>query len=138
MRRVARVALVVVVAGLWLAAGEAVIGADTVPSGAREALAPVTKMIATLVAIAIGLGIAISPSVANKGSGPAQTAIRRRSGRHDDSIELFCDLFCEEASIACRQVIVVRVARLPISRISGHPIAKQKAHVAPEGKQIIE
>ena len=37
-------------------------GAD-VPSGAREALAPVTRMIGTLVAIAIGLGIAISGAV---------------------------------------------------------------------------
>ena len=34
-----------------------------VPSGAREALAPVTRMIGTLVAIAIGLGIAISGAV---------------------------------------------------------------------------
>ena len=34
-----------------------------VPSGAREALAPVTQMIGTLVAIAIGLGIAISGAV---------------------------------------------------------------------------
>jgi hypothetical protein len=36
-----------------------VLAADSVPSGAQKALAPVTKMIATLVAIAIGLGIAI-------------------------------------------------------------------------------
>ena len=34
-----------------------------VPSGAQKALAPVTKMIATLVAIAIGLGIAICGAV---------------------------------------------------------------------------
>lgn len=44
---------------LWLIAASAVFGADPVPSGAREALAPVTRMIATLAAIAIGLGIAI-------------------------------------------------------------------------------
>ena len=37
--------------------------AETVPSGAQAALAPVTKMIATLVAIAIGLGIAICGAV---------------------------------------------------------------------------
>ena len=37
--------------------------AETVPSGAQKALAPVTKMIATLVAIAIGLGIAICGAV---------------------------------------------------------------------------
>ena len=35
-----------------------VLAAEGVPSGAQKALAPVTKMIATLVAIAIGLGIA--------------------------------------------------------------------------------
>jgi len=48
---------------LWLVllAGP-VMGAD-VPAGARDALAPVTRMIGTLVAIAIGLGIAISGAV---------------------------------------------------------------------------
>ena len=40
-----------------------VAAADTVPSGAKKALAPVTKMIGTLVAIAIGLGIAICGGV---------------------------------------------------------------------------
>jgi Type IV secretion system pilin len=40
-----------------------VLGADTVPTGAREALAPVTGMITTLVAIAIGLGIAICTAI---------------------------------------------------------------------------
>jgi small-conductance mechanosensitive channel len=40
-----------------------VMGAETVPSGAQKALAPVTKMIATLVAIAIGLGVAICGAV---------------------------------------------------------------------------
>jgi len=40
-----------------------VLAAETVPSGAQKALAPVTKMIATLVAIAIGLGIAICGAV---------------------------------------------------------------------------
>jgi hypothetical protein len=48
---------------LWmlLLAGP-VLGAD-VPAGARDALAPVTRMISTLVAIAIGLGVAISGAV---------------------------------------------------------------------------
>ena len=36
---------------------------SSVPTGAQQALAPVTKMIATLVAIAIGLGIAICGAV---------------------------------------------------------------------------
>ncbi len=40
-----------------------VLAADTIPAGAQKALAPVTKMIATLVAIAIGLGIAICGAV---------------------------------------------------------------------------
>ena len=39
------------------------LAAGTVPTGAQQALAPVTKMIATLVAIAIGLGIAICGAV---------------------------------------------------------------------------
>jgi len=40
-----------------------VLAAGSVPTGAQQALAPVTKMIATLVAIAIGLGIAICGAV---------------------------------------------------------------------------
>ena len=48
---------------LWLIAPLPVLGADSVPSGARQALAPVTRMIGTLVAIAIGLGIAICTAV---------------------------------------------------------------------------
>ena len=40
-----------------------VLAADSVPSGAQKALAPVTKMIATLVAIAIGLGVTICGAV---------------------------------------------------------------------------
>ena len=51
------------VALLWLIAASPVLGADTVPTGARQALAPVTGMITTLVAIAIGLGIAICTAV---------------------------------------------------------------------------
>ncbi len=39
------------------------LGAETVPSGARDALAPVTKMIGTLIAIAIGLGVALCTAV---------------------------------------------------------------------------
>jgi hypothetical protein len=48
---------------LWLTWASPALGADAVPSGAREALAPVTRMIGTLVAIAIGLGIAICTGV---------------------------------------------------------------------------
>ncbi|MGH2385861.1 MAG: hypothetical protein ACRDGB_12545 [Candidatus Limnocylindria bacterium] len=47
---------------LLLALATPALGAE-VPAGAREALAPVTGMIGTLVAIAIGLGIAISGAV---------------------------------------------------------------------------
>jgi hypothetical protein len=47
---------------LLLALGNPAVAAD-VPVGAKEALAPVTRMISTLVAIAIGLGIAISGAV---------------------------------------------------------------------------
>ena len=48
--------------GLMLALASPVFAAD-VPAGARDALAPVTRMIGTLVAIAIGLGIAICGAV---------------------------------------------------------------------------
>jgi small-conductance mechanosensitive channel len=48
---------------LLLAWASPVLAAETVPSGAQKALAPVTKMIATLVAIAIGLGVAICGAV---------------------------------------------------------------------------
>ena len=48
---------------LWLIWASPVLAAEAVPSGAREALAPVTRMIGTLVAIAIGLGIAICTGV---------------------------------------------------------------------------
>ncbi len=47
---------------LLLALSDPAVAAD-VPPGAKEALAPVTRMISTLVAIAIGLGIAISGAV---------------------------------------------------------------------------
>jgi hypothetical protein len=71
MRRLTRYSLAayvraiapVIVAFLWLTMNSPVLGADAVPAGAKEALAPVTKMIGTLVAIAIGLGIAISGAV---------------------------------------------------------------------------
>lgn len=48
---------------LLLTSASPVVGADTVPAGAREALAPVTQMITTLVAIAIGLGIAVCTAI---------------------------------------------------------------------------
>ena len=48
---------------LLLTLASPVLAAESVPSGAQKALAPVTKMIATLVAIAIGLGIAICGAV---------------------------------------------------------------------------
>jgi Type IV secretion system pilin len=54
---------VFVLALLWLVAASPALGADAVPSGARQALAPVMRMIGTLVAIAIGLGIAICTAV---------------------------------------------------------------------------
>lgn len=48
--------------GLMLTLAPTAFAAD-VPAGARDALAPVTRMIGTLVAIAIGLGIAICGAV---------------------------------------------------------------------------
>jgi Type IV secretion system pilin len=48
---------------LLLIGASPVAAAGSVPTGAQQALAPVTKMIATLVAIAIGLGIAICGAV---------------------------------------------------------------------------
>ena len=49
-------------ASLVLGVGSPVLAVE-VPAGARDALAPVTRMIGTLVAIAIGLGIAICGAV---------------------------------------------------------------------------
>ena len=63
MRRSRPVLLLAVVALLWLAGASPSLAAGTVPAGAKEALAPVTKMIATLVAIAIGLGVALCGAV---------------------------------------------------------------------------
>ena len=59
--RLSAISLSQALLGQLLLAGP-VLGAD-VPAGAREALAPVTRMISTLVAIAIGLGVAISGAV---------------------------------------------------------------------------
>ena len=46
----------------WLTAASPAV-ATTVPKGAQQALAPVTAMIGTLVAIAVGLGIAVCTAV---------------------------------------------------------------------------
>ena len=48
---------------LWLAGASPALAANTVPKGAQQALAPVTAMIGTLVAIAVGLGIATCTAV---------------------------------------------------------------------------
>ena len=48
---------------LSLTCASTAIAAEAVPGGAREALAPVTRMIGTLVAIAIGLGVALCTAV---------------------------------------------------------------------------
>ena len=47
----------------WLAASPPALASNTVPKGAQQALAPVTAMIGTLVAIAVGLGIAVCTAV---------------------------------------------------------------------------
>ena len=57
-----RFAILGIVALLWLVGASPSLAAS-VPAGARDALAPVTKMIATLVAIAIGLGVTICGAV---------------------------------------------------------------------------
>jgi hypothetical protein len=77
---------------LWLAAGSTVLGADGVPKGAKEALAPVTRMIGTLVAIAIGLGITVCGAVIVWGgiektlAGANQDAEHRASRRIQNGI----------------------------------------------------
>lgn len=48
---------------LWLVITTGTAYGAEVPTGARQALAPVVQMISTLVAIAIGLGIALSGAV---------------------------------------------------------------------------
>ncbi len=54
---------VLVATSVLLAASATPVTAADVPAGARDALEPVTRMIGTLVAIAIGLGIAIAGAV---------------------------------------------------------------------------
>ncbi len=61
--RLAATAALVGTGAAWLAAAPAAHGADSVPKGARDALAPVTAMIGTLVAIGIGLGVAVCTAV---------------------------------------------------------------------------
>ena len=80
------------VALLWLALASAAFAASSVPAGAKEALAPVTKMIGTLVAIAIGLGVAICGAVIVWGgiektlAGANQDAEHRASRRIQNGI----------------------------------------------------
>jgi hypothetical protein len=66
---------------LLLALGDPAVAAD-VPPGAKEALAPVTRMISTLVAIAIGLGIAISGAVIVWGGIETTTAGANAEAEH--------------------------------------------------------
>ncbi|MHB8959043.1 MAG: hypothetical protein ACYDAN_05395 [Candidatus Limnocylindrales bacterium] len=47
----------------WLAGVPPALASGTVPAGARQALAPVEAMIGTLIAIAVGLGIALCTAV---------------------------------------------------------------------------
>jgi hypothetical protein len=58
-----RLALGIGHAILWLIIATGTAYGAEVPAGARQALAPVVQMIGTLVAIAIGLGIALSGAV---------------------------------------------------------------------------
>ena len=62
-RRLRRLVVIAAVGLAWLAGSSPALGADSVPRGARQALAPVTAMIGTLVAIAIGLGVAVCTAV---------------------------------------------------------------------------
>jgi hypothetical protein len=71
------------VALLWLALASAALAAGSVPAGAKEALAPVTKMITTLIAIAIGLGVAICEKTL---AGANQDAEHRASRRIQNGI----------------------------------------------------
>ena len=63
MPRIPRVFAILGIVALLRLVGASPSLAASVPSGARAALAPVTKMIATLVAIAIGLGVTICGAV---------------------------------------------------------------------------
>ena len=86
-----KVSILVIVGLLWLVGASPSLAAS-VPAGAREALAPVTKMIATLVAIAIGLGIAACGAVIVWGgiektlAGANQDAEHRASRRIQNGI----------------------------------------------------
>src|SRR5450830_1691417 len=58
-----RLAIFAATTALYLAAAHPALAAGSVPPGAQKALAPVENMIGALVAITIGLGVAISGAV---------------------------------------------------------------------------
>lgn len=72
------------------------------------------------------------------GSRPGRQAADAALDRHDHGTELFCDLFCKQASTPCRQVIVVRIPGLPIGRNGCQSIAEKHANVVRKGEQIAE
>jgi hypothetical protein len=58
-----RLATFAVTTALYLAAAHPALAADSIPPAAQKALAPVENMIGALVAITIGLGVAVSGAV---------------------------------------------------------------------------
>jgi hypothetical protein len=58
-----RLAIIAATAAFYLAAAHPALAAGSVPPAAQKALAPVENMIGALVAITIGLGVAISGAV---------------------------------------------------------------------------
>jgi hypothetical protein len=58
-----RLAIYAAASALYLLAAHPALAADTVPPAAKQALAPVEHMIGALVAITIGLGVALSGAV---------------------------------------------------------------------------
>ncbi len=58
-----RLAILAAAGFVWLTAARPALAVDPVPPAAKQALAPVEHMIGALVAIAIGLGVALSGAV---------------------------------------------------------------------------
>jgi hypothetical protein len=58
-----RLTILAAATALYLAAAHPALAAGSIPPGAQKALAPVENMIGALVAITIGLGVAISGAV---------------------------------------------------------------------------
>jgi hypothetical protein len=53
-----------------------------------------------------------------------------RLARDNDSIKLFCDLFCKEAAIASREIVEMGISWLPGNMLKGQTIPEKQTRFA--------